>query len=198
MKQTPNSMVRVSDQQLPIKDQSGNIKGLIRALLYLEDLGEIVGNQAQARPQIKKQPNGIENKNPNQDDVQAVYNLELWKRSEESKFKAYLKQKEIERIEEITYTWKAKESERERLFTDSLAKVALLESKLRQKALDLQRREEKIVQLEEELKHKIQEVTRQLTLKEEEIMNVKKRFKEEKVLLEQDKKRLVSQLEEHK
>jgi hexokinase len=48
----------------------------------------------------------------------------------------------------------------------------------------LQRREEKIVQLEEELKHKIQEVTRQLTLKEEEIMNVKKRFKEEKVLLE--------------
>ena len=130
-------MVRVSDQQLPIKDKSGNIKGLIRALLYLEDLGEIVGNQAQARPQVKKQPNGIENKNPNQDDVQAVYNLELWKRSEESKFKAYLKQKEIERIEEITYTWKAKESERERLFTDSLAKVALLESKLRQKALDL-------------------------------------------------------------
>jgi hexokinase len=59
-----------------------------------------------------------------------------------------------------------------------------LEGKLRQKALDLQRREEKIVQLEEELKHKIQEVTRQLTLKEEEIMNVKKRFKEEKVLLE--------------
>jgi hexokinase len=62
----------------------------------------------------------------------------------------------------------------------------------------LQRREEKIVMLEEELKHKIQEVTRQLTLKEEEIMNVKKRFKEEKVLLEQDKKRLIAQLEEHK
>lgn len=40
------------------------------------------------------------------------------------------------------------------------------------------------MQLEEELKHKIQEVTRQLTLKEEEIMNVKKRFKEEKVMLE--------------
>ena len=29
-------------------------------------------------------------------------------------------------------------------------------------------------------------------------MNVKKRFKEEKVLLEQDKKRLLTQLEEHK
>ncbi len=29
-------------------------------------------------------------------------------------------------------------------------------------------------------------------------MNVKKRFKEEKVMLEQDKKRLLAQLEEHK
>lgn len=56
----------------------------------------------------------MENKNPNAEDVQAVYNLELWKRSEESKFKAYLKQKEIERIEEITYTWKNKEADREK------------------------------------------------------------------------------------
>jgi len=27
----------------------------------------------------------------------------MWKRAEEAKFKAYLKQKEIEKIEEITY-----------------------------------------------------------------------------------------------
>ncbi len=65
----------------------------------------------------------IENKNPNSEDVQAVYNLELWKRSEEQKFKAYLKQKEIERIEEITYTWKNKEADREKQFAESLAKV---------------------------------------------------------------------------
>ena len=65
-----------------------------------------------------------------------------------------------------------------------------MENKLRQKALDLQRREERIIQLEEELKHKIQEAGRQLTLKEEEIMNIKKKFKEEKVSLESDKKRL--------
>jgi hypothetical protein len=38
------------------------------------------------------------------------------------------------------------------------------------------------------LKHKIGEVGRQLTLKEEEIMNVKKRFKEERGTLETDKK----------
>lgn len=39
---------------------------------------------------------------------------------------------------------------------------------------------------------------RELTLKEEEIMNVKKRFKEEKMTLESDKKRLTNQLEEYK
>jgi hypothetical protein len=40
------------------------------------------------------------------------------------------------------------------------------------------------------LKHKIQEASRQLTLKEEEIMIIKKKFKEEKVGLETEKKRL--------
>ena len=122
----------------------------------------------------------------------------MWKRAEEAKFKAYLKQKEIERIEEITYSWKTREQERDKQVADAIQKVSLIETKVRQKALDLQRREERIVQLEEELKHKITEVSRQLTIKEEEIMNVKKRFKEEKVLLEQDKKRLIQQLEECK
>lgn len=54
------------------------------------------------------------------------------------------------------------------------------------------------MQLEEELKQKIAEVSRQLTLKEEEIMNVKKRFKEERTTLEMDKKRLTAQVEELK
>jgi hypothetical protein len=52
--------------------------------------------------------------------------------------------------------------------------------------------------LEEELKQKISEVGRQLTLKEEEVMNVKKRFKEERTTLEMDKKKLSAQVEELK
>lgn len=122
----------------------------------------------------------------------------MWKRAEEAKFKAYLKQKEIERIEEITYQWKGKEAEREKTFTETLAQVGRLETQLRQKALDLQKREQNIIAMEEDLKHKIFEVTRQLTLKEEEIMNIKKRFKEERVMLESDKKRLTQQTEELK
>lgn len=77
-------------------------------------------------------------------------------------------------------------------------RAAQLETKVRGKAVECQRREERIVQLEEELKHKISEVGRQLTVKEEEVLNVKKRFKEERQALEADKKRLQQQLDEAK
>ena len=113
----------------------------------------------------------------------------MWKRAEEAKFKAYLKQREIEKIEQITADWKNKEYEREQQFNEALRGVEGLEGKLRQQALDLQRREERIIQLEEELKSKISEVSRQLANKEEEVMNVKKRFKEEKAQLETANKR---------
>jgi len=89
-----------------------------------------------------------------------VWQLEMWKRSEMAKFLAHLKQKEIETIEEVTQSWKMKEAQREHEFNDQLSKVSTLEAKLRQKATDLQKREEKIIQLEEELKGKIIEVSR--------------------------------------
>ena len=72
-----------------------------------------------------------------------------------------------------------------------------MENKLRQKATDLQKREEKIIQLEEELKGKILEVSRQLTSKEEEILTIKKKFKEERVQLEADKKKLNKELSDY-
>lgn len=124
-----------------------------------------------------------------QAEYQAVWQLEMWKRAEEAKFKAYLKQKEIEKIEEVTFTWKQKEQEREATFNESMRAIDKFDGSLRQKAIELQRREERIIQLEEELKHKINEVSRQLTSKEEEIIQIKKKFKDEKNQLEHDRKR---------
>lgn len=82
--------------------------------------------------------------NPNSD-YQAVWQLELWKRAEEAKFKAWLKQREQEHVESVTGHWKAKESERERSFNQAMGAVAALETKVRGKALELQKREERIV-----------------------------------------------------
>ena len=97
-------------------------------------------------------------KNPVEEQI--VWQLEMWKRAEMAKFLAHLKQKEIEKIEEVTRDWKMKEAEREQIFNEGIQKVTTLESKVRQKATDLQRREERIIQLEEELKSKIMEVSR--------------------------------------
>jgi predicted nucleic acid-binding Zn-ribbon protein len=72
-----------------------------------------------------------------------------------------------------------------------------MEGKIRQKATDLEKRERKIVDLEEELSKKIGEVSRALTGKEEEIINIKRRFKEERVQLDADKKRLKQEVNEY-
>lgn len=61
----------------------------------------------------------------------------MWKRAEEAKFKAFLKQREIEKIEEITISWRQKESDRELSFNDALKNIDGLESKLRGHGLDL-------------------------------------------------------------
>ena len=69
---------------------------------------------------------GQENLNPNTGDAaqQTIWQLELWKRAEEQKFKAWLKQRELDRIEEVTAQWKTKEADRERQFMDSMNRVA--------------------------------------------------------------------------
>jgi hypothetical protein len=51
---------------------------------------------------------------------------------------------------------------------------------------------EELSHLEEELKHKINEVSRQLASKEEEIIGIKKRFKEERTIIEHEKKKMTN------
>jgi len=80
---------------------------------------------------------GVTQTGPGGVDYQAVWQLEMWKRAEEAKFKAYLKQREIEKIEEITFSWKLKESDRESTFNEALRGMENLETKMRQRALDL-------------------------------------------------------------
>ena len=48
-----------------------------------------------------------------------------------AKFLAHLKQKEIEKIEEVTRDWKMNEAEREQTFNESVKSVVALESKVR-------------------------------------------------------------------
>lgn len=103
-------MLRVADQYLPIK-AGDNTKGLLRVIMYLEDMGPSV-TQSQ-----------IDSNSHQDSEQQVVWQLEMWKRAEMAKFLVHLKQKEIQRIEEVTSDWKQKELVREQTFSESLQKV---------------------------------------------------------------------------
>ena len=130
---TPSAQVRVYEDFIDIRDKNGQCVANLRSIIYLEDNGVSKGANKpgrQIRPQTasNQPPMGLDSKI----DHQTVWQLEMWKRAEEAKFKAYLKQKEIEKIEEITASWKHKETEREQQFSDSLKSLEMLETKMRQ------------------------------------------------------------------
>lgn len=198
-------MVRVSDSFLGIENQAGQTKGLLRVIMYLEDFGVAVskpGGSGQPPASVTAmrttgQVSGGGDPSPGSPEYQIVWELEMWKRAEMAKFKAHLKQVEQQTIEKVTNDWRQQEGIREQKFEDAIKQINAVESKLRHKSTDLQRREEKIMQLEDELRQKIIEVSRQLTSKEEEIIAIKRKFKEERVQLDSDKKRMQKELSEY-
>lgn len=98
----------------------------------------------------------------------------------------------------MTKEWRAKEERRDATLAAKVSALESIEKKIRSKAQELQKRESKVVQLEEELKHKIYETSRQLAVKEDEIITIKKRFKDEKLNFQNEIKNLKNQVEDSK
>ena len=99
-------------------------------------------------------------------------------------------------MKKLNDEWKKKEGEREKIFKRSEAQIAQVESKLKQKTLDLQKREQRLILLEEELKQKINETSRQLSSKDEEINVVRKKHKDDRIQLEKEKNILTAKNED--
>jgi len=103
----------------------------------LEDLGvaspeEVKSSKPQASSALSgagRAGGNATSQNPVEEQI--VWQMEMWKRSEMAKFLAHLKQKEIEKIEEVTRDWKMREAEREQVFNEGIQKVTSLESKVR-------------------------------------------------------------------
>jgi hypothetical protein len=124
---------------------------------------------------------------PNSKEESTIFEIEIWKRAEITKFKAYLKQLEYEFLNKISNEYQQKEESREKEFKVKINELNILQTRLKKKAMELEAREGKINLMEEELKIKINEVARQLANKEEEIVYIKKKFKEEKLSIEKEK-----------
>ena len=108
-----------------------------------------------------------------------IWDLEVWKRAEQAQFKAYLKQLEFEYLSKLQEDFKNKEDEREKEFKTKINEINNLKNKLSKKINDLESRENKIKICEEELKIRINEVSKQLVIKDDEITLIKKNAKEE-------------------
>jgi hypothetical protein len=101
-------MVRVYEDYVDVKDvRTNQLKANLKVAVYLEDNGSFKGGMgkpsnslSQARDMNRMGP-AIGNMSrasshqivtsDQQGDYQAVWQLEMWKRAEEAKFKAYLK-----------------------------------------------------------------------------------------------------------
>ena len=71
----------------------------------------------------------------------------------------------------------------------------LLEKKIKEKANELMKREQKLILVEEELKNKIKDTARQIGNKEEEVLNYKKRYNEEILKFQKENKVLTQKNE---
>ena len=197
VQKTSQSVVRVFDIEVPILKNTDKEMGKLRCILYLEDRGPIL-KAAPAVPMTESQPKVlIQGTKPMQkkEEDSEIDQINLWKKAEETKFKAMLKQREQEALNQIAEEWKQKDTKRENEFRERIEAVRGTETKLRSKNKDLLKREQQIVKLEDELKGKIMEITKRLADKEEEIISVKTKCKEEKTSLEKEKKVLVIQIE---
>jgi hypothetical protein len=92
--------------------------------------------------------------------VRVVWELDNWKKMEEARFKFTLKEKEIEYLNNLAEIWKKKEMEREKVFKRGEASIMEVEKKIKAKLVELQKREQQLVLLDEELKKKISEASR--------------------------------------
>ena len=116
-----------------------------------------------------------------------IWELEVWKKAEQTKFKAYLKQVEIDYMNKAADEIKKKEDDREKQVKVMMNEFSILQTRLKKKAVELETRENKVFLLEEELKLKVLEVAKQLTNKEQEIKFLEKKIKDERVVFEKEK-----------
>jgi hypothetical protein len=172
LKKTDNSVVRVLDTWLH------ESIGSLRLVLFLEDLGP-KSLQTISLAEV-----------PSND-----WELEAWRRSEESKFLSSLKQKEIEYLSQSSQSWLSKEKSRSEQVESLQVQLAEVESNLRGKMITLQKRETKISSLEEEIRLQMTDLQRQVDLKQEELSMWKEKTSSVKSGVAKESKSLKAQIQ---
>ena len=110
VEKTAQSVVRVLDSYRPIMSSSAGV-GKARIAIILEDMGDAAWAPASMIPghvtamRTTKQVPAEAVPEKSEADYQVMWELEVWKWAEQTKFKSHLKQIELETIEDVTKQW---------------------------------------------------------------------------------------------
>jgi len=187
LERTSQSTVRAYDTEIPIEEYESKKIGVLRLVAYLEDFGAAIESN-------KENDGKVLNSEKKTAEYEALWQLEMWKRAEEVKFNVYLKEKKELHENEIVQMYREKEQRREQEFTEATGKVKKLQQVIIRRARELQKREQKLAVLEDELRKKIGIVAKQLAAKEENIVTIKGKCKEEKAKMESQLAKIQEQL----
>ena len=74
-----------------------------------------------------------------------IWELENWKKTEEAKYRYSLRQRESEFLQKLQTDWSKKEMERDKYFKEHETKLVKMETRLKGKVNELNKREQKII-----------------------------------------------------
>lgn len=148
---------RVVDQACPILDEDGSQAGVLRLLVFLEDLGaakaaksEVAapetgpvrrGNEVHQADTAKASGLGATEANNQKSVLESALGLELWRQTEEEKFRAYLAEQEADLKARLEEEYRQREEARAAEFTQRQAKIQHVEATVRRKLQELQQKE---------------------------------------------------------
>eukprot|EP01018_Ginkgo_biloba_P018460 Gb_25149 [translate_table: standard] len=170
--QKKNVNETIGSQAIVIQKEPGDIIKVgaeLKTELFktTENDGKLEGNLLKRRTSDKKQIKSYKGSDsdsssngqssaPNQDEVirkqpeyELAWEFEMWRRSEEAKWKAELKDKEHKLIAALEEQWRKRDTDRMHEIDNTRIELATLESKLRAKLAALEKRERELVLAEE-------------------------------------------------
>ncbi|CAF1216031.1 unnamed protein product [Adineta steineri] len=171
-------------QALPVIGTNTEKCAELLVTVVIEDLGTLqLNSTATPRPQsVPPQHLDLNNvfQRPSEDaQLQAAYELQLWKESKELEFEKHLREIEAKKLYELMEAFKEKDRERESLLQKKMKEYGELEKQMKRALADIEKREKQLNTNEQEIQRMQIDLKRDYDNKHIEIREASKRLQEQ-------------------
>ncbi|CAF1603544.1 unnamed protein product, partial [Adineta ricciae] len=171
-------------QALPLIGTNTEKCGELLVTVVIEDFGALqLNSTVTPRSQsVPPQQLGLDHvfQRPNDDaQLQAAYELQLWKESKELEFEKHLREVEAKKLYELMEAFKEKDRERESLLQKKMKEYGELEKQTKKALADIEKREKQMNINEQELQRMQVDLKREYDSKHIEIREASKRLQEQ-------------------